>query len=83
MKRIVSILVVLAIVLTAAFALAEDGITIGIGQFAVHGSLDNCRKNAAFFARGAKKSAVFEKKVLTNRFHRAIMLTNQNRLREG
>ena len=43
MKRIVSIIIALVLIVTAAFALAEDGITIGIGQFAVHGSLDNCR----------------------------------------
>ena len=42
MKRIVSILVALVLVCVSALALA-DGITIGIAQFAPHGSLDNCR----------------------------------------
>ena len=43
MKRIVSIIIALVLVCTAAIALAEDAITIGIAQFAPHGSLDNCR----------------------------------------
>ena len=43
MKRIVSIIIALVLVCTAAFALAEDAVTIGIAQFAPHGSLDNCR----------------------------------------
>ena len=42
MKRIVSILVALVLVAVAALSLAE-GVTIGIAQFAPHGSLDNCR----------------------------------------
>ena len=41
MKRIISIIVALALVLTAAMACA-DGVKVGIGQFAQHGSLDNC-----------------------------------------
>ena len=41
MKRIISIIVAIALVCTAAAACAE-GYRIGIGQFAQHGSLDNC-----------------------------------------
>ena len=43
MKRIVSIIVAIALILTAACALAKaKTYKIGIGQFAQHGSLDNC-----------------------------------------
>ena len=41
MKRIISIIVAIALVLTAAAACAE-GYRVGVGQFAQHGSLDNC-----------------------------------------
>ena len=43
MKRIVSIIVAIALILTASAALAKaKTYKIGIGQFAQHGSLDNC-----------------------------------------
>ena len=41
MKRIISVIVAIALVLTAAIACA-DSFKVGIGQFAQHGSLDNC-----------------------------------------
>ena len=41
MKRIISIIVAIALVCTAAAACAE-GYRVGVGQFAQHGSLDNC-----------------------------------------
>ena len=40
MKKIIAIVAAIALMLTAPFALAEY--TIGVGQFAQHGSLDNC-----------------------------------------
>ena len=43
MKRIVSIIIAIALMLTASAAFAkEKTYKIGIGQFAQHGSLDNC-----------------------------------------
>lgn len=41
MKRIISVIVCIAMILTAAISFAET-YTVGIGQFAQHGSLDNC-----------------------------------------
>jgi len=41
MKRIVSIIIAVALILTASAAFAKT-YKIGIGQFAQHGSLDNC-----------------------------------------
>ena len=41
MKRIISVIVCIALILAAAVSFAET-YTIGIGQFAQHGSLDNC-----------------------------------------
>ena len=41
MKRIVSIIIAIALILTASAAFAKT-YKIGVGQFAQHGSLDNC-----------------------------------------
>ena len=41
MKRVISVIVCIAMILAAAISFAET-YTVGIGQFAQHGSLDNC-----------------------------------------
>ena len=56
MKRIISIIVAIALVLTAAAACAE-GYRIGIGQFAQHGSLDNCYQG---FVEGLAEAGIVE-----------------------
>lgn len=45
MKKLLSVLLSLALIVSLATALAENTphVTVGIAQFAVHGSLDNCR----------------------------------------
>ena len=61
MKRIISIIVALALVLTAAMACA-DGVKVGIGQFAQHGSLDNCYTG---FVEGLAEAGLVEGENLT------------------
>ena len=61
MKRIISIIVALALVLTAAMACA-DGVKVGIGQFAQHGSLDNCYTG---FVEGLAEAGFVEGENLT------------------
>ena len=61
MKRIISIIVALALVLTAAMACA-DGVKVGIGQFAQHGSLDNCYTG---FVEGLAEAGFVEGQNLT------------------
>ena len=61
MKRIISIIVALVLVCTAAIACAE-GIKIGIGQFAQHGSLDNCYTG---FVEGLAEAGFVEGQNLT------------------
>ena len=56
MKRIISIIVALALVFTAAIACA-DSVKIGIGQFAQHGSLDNCYQG---FVEGLAEAGLVE-----------------------
>ena len=56
MKRIISIIVAIALVCTAAAACAE-GYRIGIGQFAQHGSLDNCYQG---FVEGLAEAGLVE-----------------------
>ena len=56
MKRIVSIIITVALILTAAFACAET-YKIGIGQFAQHGSLDNCYQG---FIAGLAEAGIVE-----------------------
>ena len=54
MKRIAIILAALVLIAVASFAAADD-ITIGIAQFAMHGSLDNCRNG---FLMGLESAGV-------------------------
>lgn len=61
MKRIASIIAAIALCATAAFACAQD-YTIGIGQFAEHGSLDNCRTG---FIEGLAQAGLVEGENLT------------------
>lgn len=61
MKRIISIIVAIALVCTAAAACAE-GYRIGIGQFAQHGSLDNCYTG---FVEGLAEAGLVEGDNLT------------------
>ena len=61
MKRIISIIVAIALVCTAAAACAE-GYRIGIGQFAQHGSLDNCYTG---FVEGLAEAGFVEGQNLT------------------
>ncbi len=56
MKRIISIVLCIAAMLTAASALAET-YTVGIGQFAQHGSLDNCYQG---FVEGLAQAGLVE-----------------------
>lgn len=46
MKKLMSIVMVMALLLSLSLAVAEEQkvYKVGIGQFAVHGSLDNCRE---------------------------------------
>ena len=61
MKRIISIIVAIALVCTAAAACAE-GYRIGIGQFAQHGSLANCYTG---FVEGLAEAGLVEGENLT------------------
>ena len=67
MKRIVSIIIAVALILTAAFAAAET-YKIGIGQFAQHGSLDNCYQG---FIEGLAEAGIVEGKNLKVDFQNA------------
>ena len=58
MKRIVSIIIAIALILTASAAFAkEKTYKIGIGQFAQHGSLDNCYQG---FIEGLAEAGLVE-----------------------
>ena len=61
MKRIISIIVAIVLVCTAAIACA-DGVKVGIGQFAQHGSLDNCYTG---FVEGLAEAGFVEGQNLT------------------
>lgn len=61
MKRTITVLLTLALVLLAVFASAES-FTVGIGQFAEHGSLDNCRTG---FIEGLASEGIVEGQNLT------------------
>ena len=61
MKRIVSIIVAIVFVFTAAIACAES-VKVGIGQFAQHGSLDNCYTG---FVEGLAEAGYVEGQNLT------------------
>ena len=56
MKRIISIIAALALILTAGVSLAQT-YTVGIGQFAQHGSLDNCYQG---FIEGLAEAGIVE-----------------------
>ena len=56
MKRIISIIVCIAMILAAAISFAET-YTVGIGQFAQHGSLDNCYQG---FVEGLAEAGIVE-----------------------
>lgn len=56
MKRIISVIVCIALILAAAVSFAET-YTIGIGQFAQHGSLDNCYQG---FVEGLAEAGLVE-----------------------
>jgi len=56
MKRIVSIIIAVAMILTASAAFAKT-YKIGIGQFAQHGSLDNCYQG---FVEGLAEAGFIE-----------------------
>ena len=56
MKRIISIIVTIALILAAAVSFAET-YTVGIGQFAQHGSLDNCYQG---FVEGLAEAGIVE-----------------------
>lgn len=57
MKKLLCVLTALAMMMTACLALAEENYTIGIAQFAVHGSLDNCREG---FLAGLAENGIVE-----------------------
>ena len=61
MKRIVIAILALALIAVSALAAAES-YTVGIGQFAVHGSLDNCRTG---FIEGLAEAGIVEGEYLT------------------
>ena len=56
MKRIISVIVCIAMILAAAISFAET-YTVGIGQFAQHGSLDNCYQG---FVEGLAEAGLVE-----------------------
>ena len=56
MKRVISVIVCIALILAAAVSFAET-YTIGIGQFAQHGSLDNCYQG---FVEGLAEAGLVE-----------------------
>ena len=56
MKRIISVIVCIALILAAAVSFAET-YTVGIGQFAQHGSLDNCYQG---FVEGLAEAGIVE-----------------------
>lgn len=71
MKRIISLVTVIALILTvaaAATAASAESYTIGIGQFAEHGSLDNCRTG---FLMGLAEAGIVEGENLTIDFQNA------------
>ena len=57
MKRILSIAAAVALSLTAAVSLAAQTYSVGIGQFAQHGSLDNCYTG---FVQGLAEAGLVE-----------------------
>ncbi|MBQ7488527.1 MAG: ABC transporter substrate-binding protein [Clostridia bacterium] len=67
MKRFITVIAALALVLFVTIALA-DSYTVGIGQFAEHGSLDNCRTG---FIDGLASEGIVEGQNLTVMYENA------------
>lgn len=67
MKRIISVITAIALILAAALACAES-YSIGIGQFAQHGSLDNCYQG---FLAGLAEAGIVEGENLTVSYQNA------------
>lgn len=61
MKRMIAVAATLVLTATTAFAAAES-YTVGIGQFAEHGSLNNCRTG---FVEGLAEAGLVEGDNLT------------------
>lgn len=77
MKKLLCVLTALAMMMTACLALAEEAYTIGIAQFAVHGSLDNCREG---FLAGLAENGIVEGENLKIEYQNAqadMGITNQ------
>ena len=68
MKKTIAIIAAIALILTAAIASAKT-YTIGIGQFAQHGSLDNCYEG---FILGLAEGGYVEGENLTIDFENAM-----------
>ena len=67
MKRIISVIICIALILAAAVSFAET-YTVGIGQFAQHGSLDNCYQG---FLAGLAVAGIVEGENLTVSYQNA------------
>ena len=67
MKKLFCMILILVFALSA-FAVAEDNYTIGIAQFAEHGSLDNCREG---FLAGLAEAGIVEGENLTVEYQNA------------
>ena len=70
MKRMIAVAATLVLTATAAFAAAEN-YTVGIGQFAEHGSLDNCRTG---FVEGLAEAGLVEGDNLTILYRRPAIM---------
>ena len=69
MKKLASIALALVLTLSLSFAaLADETVTIGIAQFAEHGSLDNCREG---FIAGLAENGFVEGENLTIEYQNA------------
>lgn len=70
MKKLLSVILSLVLICACTAALAEEkpSVTVGIAQFAVHGSLDNCREG---FLQGLAAGGYIEGENLTVVFQNA------------
>lgn len=75
MKKLFATLLVLSLVLSLALTAGAENVTIGIAQFAEHGSLDNCREG---FLQGLKEAGYVEGDNLTVLFQNAQADTGTN-----